>query len=299
MSESVETPSNWDRFWFAESDGRQVSQVRCLLALITAVYFFSCWTDAAFWYTNDGPLSAVRLSTFLETADLESEASWIVSPLFLAKSLWIYHAYLVVCAVTAGVVAFGRGGRIAPWLLWLLFVGWANRTMFAGGLAETLISLGLFAAAIAPPRILFGSNSLGQEDMRCWTANFAERLIGVQISLFGLATFLTMLGGRIWFNGLGAYALAAPVQDRSIDWTNSWLGLTFVHETLTHLLLFALPVGFWLTWRQSTHRIGQTILLTWCLAIALLGSHWLYAAVFATMVLAIRSNSDDIATAMT
>ena len=190
------------------------------------------------------------------------------------------------------MVAAGRGGRIACWSLWLLLVGWANRAMIISGLAETLLSLGLFASAIAPPQsswgFLFARGDRG--DQIDWTAGFSERLIAVQITVIGCATFVTMLAGRVWFNGIGAYALAAPVEDRTIDWTDpdSLFVNGSIHESITHLLVIALPIGFVLAWLPKTNRIGQAVLIGWCAVVALLGSHWLYAAAFAAMVLAIR-----------
>ncbi len=178
----------------------------------------------------------------------------------------------------------------ACWLLWLLLVGWANRAMIVSGLAETLLSLGLFAAAIAPPAPCWQRKSKPPNDEPVdWLAGFSQRLMAVQITLIGLATFVTMLGGRVWFNGIGAYALAAPVEDRSIDWTTqAWFVNPLVHEMLTHAMVIALPLGFALAWLRRTNRIGQAILIGWCIVVALLGSHWLYASALATMVMAIR-----------
>ncbi len=282
----------WDRFWFSPAPLVIVARVRVLLCVITAIYFASCFSDAAFWYTGGGPLSPTRVSSFLSTGGLESNAKWIVSPLFLTESSWIYYLYLVAGIVVALMVAAGRGGRIASWALWLLLVGWANRAMILSGLGETLLSLGLFASAIAPPHrdwkaVLAKPADGGPQH---WSTRLSSRLLATQITLIGAATFITMLGGRVWFNGLGAFAMAAPVADRTIDWTaaDSLLVRPWFHESLTHLLVIALPVGFTLAWIRKSNRIGQATLIAWCIAVALLGSHWMYAAVFAAMVLAIR-----------
>lgn len=284
-----ETVWGWDAFWFAPGDVRRMSTIRGLLCLITAAYFISCWSDASFWYANDGPLSTKRVSTFLQTGGVEDAAQWIVSPLFLADSAWIYYVYLIIGIIVSGLVASGRGGRIACWALWLLLVGWANRAMFLSGLSETLLSLGLFASAVAPSQSSLRSlQRHGVDGPSDWTAGFSERLMAVQITLIGAATFITMLAGRVWFNGVGAYALAAPAEDRTIDLTDSWLVHPLVHESLTHLMMIALPLGFVLAWCGRTNRIGQAILIGWCITVALLTSNWLYAATFGVMVCAIR-----------
>ncbi len=258
-----------------------------MLSLITAIYFASSWSDVAFWYSGEGPFSPARVATFLRTSGLEDAATWIVSPLFLAKSAWLYHLYLVIGIVFAFLVTAGRGGRLAVWALWLLLVGWANRAMILAGLTETLLSLGLFASAIAPPGAIWAIFSNRSQLGTHWLAGFSQRLIATQVSIVLIATFMTMLAGRVWFNGLGSYALAAPARDRTIDWTNSSLVFGNVHEALTHLIVLAIPVGLLLAWIGKTQRIGQLILVTWCLIVAMLGSLWLYGLTMAAMVMAI------------
>ena len=283
--EGQSTLDRWNRFLFAPAGIHPIARVRGLLCLIAAVDFLGSLADAPFWFSDGGPLSSTRVSTFLQTGGLEDRATWIVSPLFLTDNGLVYQLYLAISVVICAVVAAGRGGRAAPWGLWLLFVGWANRGMIVAGLAETLLSLGLFASAIAPPSPAWARTHQGTET-KSWLAGFATRLMSIQISVIGVATFVTMLGGRVWFNGLGAYALAAPVQNRAIDWTtHDWF--VNLHELVTHAMVIALPAGFLLAWNARTNRTGKGILVLWCFAVALLGSHWLYSAAFATMVLAI------------
>ena len=288
--------SRWDQFWFKPTTIDRVAAIRGVLCLVTACYFAACWSDAAFWYGEGGPLSLTRVATFLEAADVQESARWILSPLFLIESLVFYRVYLVIGISLALLVAIGRGGQLACWMLWIVLVGCANRAMILSGLTESLLSLGLFATAIAPAGSSLNRPGLQKDsssgDWRPssgdWRSGFSQRLVALQITLVGIATFVTMLGGRVWFNGIGAYALAAPVEDRTIDWTESLLVNPLVHESLTHLMVIALPLGLSLAWIEKTNRLGQAILCAWCLLVALLGSHWLYAITFAAMVWAIR-----------
>jgi hypothetical protein len=289
----------WDRFWFSNAPVAPVSMIRGSLAMITLIYFLSAWSDAGFWYAGGGPLSATNVSEFLTTGGLESAGSWIVSPLFLTESAGAYQLYLICGLATSLAVMFGRGGRWMSFLLWCLFVGWANRAMLLSGLAETLLSLGLFAAAISPAGSAWTAlsvmrhqkrNSSNEHLARHWTAGFSERLLATQITVIGFATWVAMLGGRVWFNGLGAYALAAPVEDRTINWTgpNSLLVQVSIHEGLTHLMMIALPLGLVLAWLPKSSQVGKLILVGWCIAIGMLGSHWFYAMTFAVLVFSIR-----------
>jgi hypothetical protein len=156
----------------------------------------------------------------------------------------------------------------------------------------------LFASAIAPPAAAWRRDqpALGENGDRHWSAGFAGRLLAMQISLFGMLTFATMVAQDVWWNGYAAYAMNAPTHDRTINLTEI-LSPTIAHELLTHALVIALPIGFWLAWknRPSTNRLGRIgtgLLVTWCILIALLGSHWLYAATFATCVFAIGLNPE-------
>ncbi|HBV63557.1 MAG TPA: hypothetical protein DEF45_11095 [Rhodopirellula sp.] len=292
----------WDRYWFSNAPVAPVSMIRGLLALITLIYFFSAWSDAVFWYADGGPLSETNVSAFLTTGGLESAGRWIVSPLFLTESPRTYQLYLICGIATALAVLFGRGGRWMSFVLWCLFVGWANRAMLLSGLAETLLSLGLFASAISPAGSMWTAFSTKRQAKRNgsdypvvshWTAGFSQRLLATQITVIGVATWVAMLGGRVWFNGLGAYALAAPVEDRTIDWTgaDSLLVQVSVHEGVTHLMMIALPLGLILAWLPKSSQIGKFMVVSWSLAIGMLGSHWIYAMTFAVLVFSIRPSA--------
>ena len=289
----------WDRYWFSAAPVATVSMVRGLLAVIAFLYFLSAWPDAIFWYGEGGILSATHVSEFLRTGGLEGAGSWIISPLFLTETALVYQLYLLFGMAMAILVFCGGGGRWASFLLWFLFVGWANRAMLLSGLSETLLSLGLFAAAISPAGHAWSvisamrKTGLGTDTEQAdehWTAGFSERLLAAQITLIGVATWVAMLGGRVWFNGLGAYAMAAPVEDRTIDWTNrnSLLVQASVHEFLTHMMIITLPLGLFLSWFPKYSSVGKLMLIVWCVAVAMLGSHWLYAMTFAVLCLSIR-----------
>lgn len=281
----------WNRFWFQPAPVEKIAAVRGAIALLTAVYFLSALLDAPFWYASGGPQSASRVASFLVTAGLQQEARWILSPLFLSESVVLYGAYLLLGVGLSLAVAAGKGGRTAGWLLWLVFVGWANRSMLLAGLSDTLLSLALFGLAIAPPAPAWVAWRNAAPRRLHWSNGFAQRLLAVQVTLVGLATSATMLARPIWWNGLGALALAAPAEDRTIDWAGSALAQPLVHDLLTHFLVLALPAGLAMAWNRSTAAAGRATLALWCLAVALLGSFWLYAAVFAALTFTIASPS--------
>lgn len=276
--------STWDAFWFAPvqhvDSGRwsRWSGIRILFSGIAAVYFVTCFSDLSFWFSSAeqdvGVLAPARVATIVRTGGLQGDARWIVSPLYLTGWAPGYAAYLVLGIGVCSVVAFVPRWRIAIPLLWLLVVGWANRLMIVSGLGETLLSLGLFCLCVG---------AIGPK----WTSHFAQRLMALQFTVIGLATTATMLAGRVWWNGLGSYTLVAPAPDRTMDFTESLMIIPVVHESLSHGLLVGLPVGIALAWTSRWHRQGLSVIMVWCLTIAVLGSLWMHAAALATMALAI------------
>lgn len=283
---STKQENAWDRFWFCPESPARPARIRGALCVLTALYFISAWPDISFWYAADGPFSSTHTSGFLRDAGMENDVRWTLSPLFLTERTWVYQGYLVVGIGCAIVVAVGRGGRTAQFLLWAMLVGWANRAMILSGLTETLLSLGLMAVAIAPPGKAWGDP---EQQKPHWTARLAMRLLATQITLVAAVTFATMLGGRVWFNGTGAFALAAPWQDRTFGplVRDLFVNHQSIYQILTHLMVLALPTSLVLAWLPGTSRIGKAILIAWCAVVALVGSHWLYAAIFAVMVTAI------------
>ncbi len=216
--------NQWDRFWFADGSVQAAARLRALLCVITAAYFISALLDVSTWLVATAPFSTDRTGTFLQAAGLQSDARWMISPLFLLDSLLgshavVYYAYLLIGVALCVLVSLGRGGKAMPWLLWLVFVGWANRLVILAGISETLLSLGLFAAAIAPPASWRG------DERSDWKAGFSLRLSAAQITLFAACTTATMLAGNVWWNGLGAYALVAPVEDRTLAVRGRRLGV--------------------------------------------------------------------------
>ncbi len=271
--------------WFVPEPVERMARVRGGLCVLAAAYLLSCWGDLDVWYGEAGIQSTSRVASFLAAAGLQSDARWYLSPLFLTDSIAAYRAVLAAGVLLAGLVLAGRGGRVGCLVLWGIVVSMTNRSLFLAGLAETLLSWGLFAAALAPPAACWYRSS--GDVVRCWTAGLSRRLIAVQVSLLAVATTATMLAGSVWWNGLGSFALAAPVEDRTIDWTTGNLAEAWCHDLLTHAIVLSLPIGVVLAWRRPTATAGVAIVSAWCLVIALLGSHWLYAATFAVLAAAI------------
>lgn len=276
----------WNDFWFFAPTvhplGGKLDVTRVAMCVAAFLFFASTFGDTGYWYSAGAPQSSGNLSTFLQTSDLAADSAWTLSPLFLTESSLVFYVFLVIGMLLSVAVAAGRGGVIAGIALWVCVVTLGNRAMFLSGISESLLSLGLFG-------LMFGC---GREP-ESWLRSLSGRLIAVQATVVAVATSLAMFSRDVWWNGLGAFALASPVEDRAIDWTagQSLLANTAVHDGITHALAFGLPIGLLLAWSGRTSLAGKTILMLWCLVVALLGSHWLYGIVFAATFTAIRPST--------
>lgn len=317
--ENTHSGSAWFRFWFQPSRAGGLDRVRQGLAVIAAVYFASAWGDLALWYSYGAPASSTNLSGFLRDAGFAEEARWLISPLFLwdslfqgtmwAEATWVYQVYVVIGIALAGWVALalptsqvpseklpkGRLLRVwnscAPWLLWIWFVGWANRISILSSIAEPILSVSLAAIAIAPIAPLDGSKRLIALH---WRNTLSRRLLSCQATLIALMTTATMLAGRCWWDGTGAYVLNAPAEDRLISVRGTWFEVPWVYESTTMFLVVALPLGIVLAWQRSPRHIGVVLVWIWCLIVALLSQHLIYAATIAVICTAIISDHSNV-----
>ena len=285
----------------ADSLQKRLAPIRRGLCAVAGLYFLSALGDVEIWYAKGAPASTSNLATFYRTAELESDARWMLSPLFVADRLLrdgslgessaLYCAYLVIgiiLAVLAGagdrirdvLPGLGRiiSGSLPVWLLWIWFVGWANRIVLVAGICEPVLSVSLAALALAP---------VVPEARHSWRVTLATRLLAVQFTLIGLLTSATMLAGTVWWDGTGAYALVAPAEDRFISVRESFFETPIIYESLTAFLVLALPLGLLLSWRQSDRKIGRLLLWTWCVLVALLSANVIYALTLGVLVLTV------------
>ncbi|MEM6473147.1 MAG: hypothetical protein AAF802_26535 [Planctomycetota bacterium] len=281
-----------------------VRPARIGLAVVAFLYFASAVGDVPLWFQSGAPASSGQLGDFFREAGLDDDARWMWSPLFLwdslfagtslAESAFVYRVYLLVgCLWSLLVLAFSipsiatkfpnriRGNWVCI-LLWIWFVGWANRIVLLAGIVEPVLSLSLAAMAIAP---------LGN-DRITWRSHFARRLASIQGTMVMVATTATMLAGNVWWNGTGAYALVAPIENRLFDVRDTFFENPFVFESVNAFLLLALPLGVVLAWSRRRNRLGVAFICSWALLVALLSMEFLYAMTIA--VIATTLGNDDI-----
>ncbi|WP_182870981.1 hypothetical protein [Stieleria mannarensis] len=296
--------ARWREFWFTPSPIALLRNVRRGLCLVAAVYFASALGDVDTWLPRGAPASSSNLATFFRTAELTGDARWMVSPLFiwdaltgessLGESALVYRLYLVVGIALAVFAA--AGDRLAGWnapkklaafgvgsgptvLLWIWFVGWANRIVLLAGTVEPLLSVSLAAVAIAPAGRASASPAAADSDPGpiSWRATLAGRLLAVQTTLVALITTATLLASPVWWNGTGAYALVAPAEDRFINVIGTFFETPAIYEVLTALIVCALPLGVFLAWKPATRKIGVAIMVAWSVVVGLLSANLLYA----------------------
>ncbi|MEO1526252.1 MAG: hypothetical protein AAFX06_12505 [Planctomycetota bacterium] len=300
-----EPPNPWTRFWFTPAPVEALAWVRGGLCIVTALYFVSVFSDVAFWYAQDAPASTTNLSEFFRTAELTSDARWMVSPLYWfdaltrgsswSESVAVYRAYLVIGIILSvvaaiagpiskrsnGWVAWCLGGSLPTLLLWIWFVGWANRVVLLAGICEPILSVSLAALAIAPAMSATPS----------WRVTLAKRLLEIQTTLFAFVTTALMLFGNVWWNGTGAYALAAPEEDRFLSVAGTFFENPVIYEGTTAFLLIGLPLAVWLVRRESLRALGLGVWWVWCATVALLSAEMIYAATLGVLILSVEKRS--------
>ncbi|WP_149498823.1 hypothetical protein [Roseiconus lacunae] len=308
--------SSWNRFWFAPSPARSLSFVRVGLGIVTALYFLSALPDVAVWFASGAPASTTNLAEFFRTAELTRDARWMVSPLFiwdalfngsnLSESTTIYRAYLLIGAALSIVLALAdriapRCPRILRWfvlrgglaaLVWIWFVGWANRVVLLAGVVEPVLSVSLAALMISPI-----AAQDRQDHQYSWRTTLSRRLIACQFTLIGILTTATMLASPTWWNGTGAYGLLAPTEDRFFDVRESWFETPLVYEGLTLVLVWLLPLGLLLAWKRPSRSFGVGLIWAWALLVGLMTTNVLYAATFGIIATSLGDRDTDHASA--
>lgn len=303
------TCSPWVAFWFSPSPLSSITFVRRALCLVAALYFLSAWGDVETWFQRGAPASSSNLATFFRTAELADDARWMLSPLFvwdslladsaLGESAGVYRVYLLIGVLLALLVAVSDqlerfklpnavtrllGSCWPSWVLWIWFVGWANRVVLIAGIVEPVLSVSLAALAIAPIAKRYSGNNandLAHSQQVSWRTTLSRRLLATQATLIAIMTTATMIASPVWWNGTGAYALVASVEDRWFDVRGTFFETTVVYELTTTCIICALPIGILLAWRKSSHWIGVGLIVAWCCLVALLSANILYAATFA------------------
>lgn len=321
---SASSPTRWAQFWFAPSPPAELNSIRRALCVVVAIYFASALPDVTTWLSRGAPASSSNLATFFRTAELTSDARWMVSPLFvwdsifgsssLGESATIYRCYLLIGIALSILVGVSdrllrpgmpiwatrllRSG-LPTLILWVWFVGWANRIVLLAGIVEPILSLSLAALAIAP---IAGSHfGDGVSELGQWRTTLSRRLLAVQATLIAALTTATMLASPTWWNGTGAYAIVAPEQDRLVTTTDTFFQTPLVYELTTVLIVCLLPIGILLAWQGGsdgkTRPIGLGLVWCWCALVGFLSANLLYAATMGIIAAAIGDPEKNHTTA--
>jgi hypothetical protein len=270
---SDQSSTGWTQFWFCTTDRQgALRSVRIGMAVMAFWYFASHWADIGMWLGGDGILASEALARFLSDAELGDLVRWRLSPLYWIDSPAVLRGYLIVGMALAVATAVVRQSRAVQVALWLMVVWLANRTLMLAGLEELVLAFGLGYLALAPA-----------DDAPHWSGSLALRLLQLHVSFLIAVTGLTMLSSLIWWDGSGALAVVAPVENRYIDWVDG-LSTPWVHELLTHAIVSVAILAPLLLWCANTRRAACVVATLWCVALGLLSSQLLYFAALAVLL---------------
>ncbi len=273
--------NGWQSFWFlSDANACSLRYIRIGLAIVSTWYFLSHWTDAGVWFADSGILSTSHVAGFLETGDLTDTSQWRLSPLFLTDSLLIVRGYLIVGVCLAVACVWFQSSRAVAICLWLMVLWLANRSLLIDGPEELAIVFGLTYMAIYSP-----AHEIS------WQSALARRLIQVHTSLLIGISGLAMLSSLTWWDGTGAFGIAAPVGRRLVDLT-TLLTSPGIHEPLTHAIVFTAVLGSIALWIPRLTKPAWIALTAWCVVVSLLSSQWMYLGTIAILLQSFRRCGD-------
>lgn len=279
----------WNEYWFAPTNRSRLNRVRAAVAIVTAVWLASFWSDVSTWFGPSGVLSTTLAAQLLS---FEQIASWQrLSPLWLADSQWIYYAWLLAGIAASLVVAIGIGGRIAVAVLLALVVGWCNRALWLGGPVQPALIAMLAYLCIEPgttrtlASLTAGSRISGEPEETSWLAGLTLKLITTHAWLLIALMLASQLASVIWWRGEATWWLAAA--DQSYVLTRELLRdrPTLVNG-ITHAVILLELITLWLLTTHSARLLGIASGVATCGCVALLGGQLIYALLLSSCLLA-------------
>lgn len=232
----------WTRFWFTPGPIEPIHRMRRVVAMAAIYYLISWLLDLQAWIGPHGllpPQTAAKLAT-----DFGGQATARWSWLYLSDaSLLIWLTWTIALSSSAAMLA-GRRPAWATAATWISVLMFCHRVWLVTTPFEWLLSSALFYLTFAI-----------DQRPESWNAGVIRRLFQVHLTGIYVATGLTQLAGRTWWEGDAVWWLMANSQTRLLDLTG--LGATqvglFAINALTHAVVvigLLFPVLIW----TSRHR---------------------------------------------
>jgi hypothetical protein len=265
----------WNQYWFAPSDGLDLSVMRIAVGLLLLAWQLSFTPDLLAWFGPDGWFNATlydRLVTSQATGT--SSALDHLSYLFVSSPglLWVLHAG---SAVVLLLFTLGAWTRVTSVLAWCVMLAYIHRAPFLAGPAESvLVALVAYLALGRSGDYLSldarrGARASGGAAQPSSLTTVARRLMQIHVVLFYLAFLSSQIAAATWWRGDAMWWLAAQQQSPLLDlrWMREQ---PFLVNLWTHGFLLselALVAFVWNPWLRPLVLLFSS--LAWCsLAVA-------------------------------
>lgn len=265
----------WNHFWFAPSDGLDLSVMRIAVGLLLLAWQLSFTFVLMGWFSGEGWFTA-SVYDRLVTSQSPGSSSALDHQSFLfwadIGQLWTRHAG---SAVVLLLFTLGLWTRVTSVLAWCVTLAYIHRAPFLAGPAESvLVALVAYLAlgrcgdhlSLDARR---GRRASGAAAQPSSLTTVARRLMQIHLVLFYLAFLSSQLAAATWWRGDAMWWLAAQQQSPLLDlrWMREQ---PFLVNLWTHGFLLselALVAFIWNPWLRPLVLLFSS--LAWCsLAVA-------------------------------
>lgn len=186
----------WDRFWFAETDGRDLAAMRIALGALLVWWHLQYFPDLIF-LAEGGPVD----TQLLDEAWSPYRARWL-DGLPLGQLQLVWGAILVVLVA----YAVGLGTPVTGWLaLFALAAMWHRSPWIQNG-GDRLLRIWLLGMAIAPAGRVWSVDAwLRGTPSDATVPIYGHRIAQIQLVVMYTYTGIAKLQGHTWLDGSAIY----------------------------------------------------------------------------------------------
>jgi hypothetical protein len=231
---------------------RTIRFFRISLGFITLASVSLWFAQLTAWFTSEGYITRDYALTLASNLAKPSLFFWYDAP-------WFVYACFFVMVASCLALMWGKGGRIAAFLVWLLFVSFTSRAVFVyyGGvdILLTLLFFNIFHPATGYQPWGHGGKAERERSVPAWNIRM------VQLFLCYVYFFAAMSKVRYesWYNGS---ELMNTLQTRYGVTDFSWLqNSPLIIALMTYFSWMSeLSFGF-LVWGKQTRRLALVLIV--------------------------------------
>ncbi len=269
----------WDEIWFLPASRKPCIRTRCLLAIVSLIWFASILAQRNWYFGDHGWLENSLVRDLISQTQESWRASFAWSPLWYIENELLVVGYLWIGIVLSLVVFTGTGGRYTTAALWVWIVGLSHRLAWTASTAEPVLAA-FVGYLIIDPGESFLASRLTKSQTRSWLARFSQRLIQIHCWLLLAAGLASQLANPTWWQADAVWWLAASGRSNTIS-PEMLRGNILLVNALTHFIVLMELGAIVLLIPKLTRPIGIGLGICVCAAYSLVADQWLYGLLLA------------------